>query len=254
MAEVELAMAYIDAERHDEAARLLDDLDHVEHRRALGPRIYDAIDRAWTELHLSTGDTVKAGRRADRMRVGFWRDATLAKLRLADGDSDQAARILDSLSPTSPRQHVTLGLLQALASATHDPAFSLAEAAGALKIAATEGMVQTVIAAGPGVAALLEVGSWAAPDEWTEELRLILAKAPAGSTTGRVPTLYEQPSQRERAVARYLASRLTVAEIAREMGVSTNTLKTHVSALYRKLEVNSRKEFVAKARRLGVIG
>jgi len=51
-----------------------------------------------------------------------------------------------------------------------------------------------------------------------------------------------------------LASRLTVSEIARELNISPNTLKSHISALYRKLEVTSREDAVATARRLGIIG
>ena len=51
--------------------------------------------------------------------------------------------------------------------------------------------------------------------------------------------MVEQPTERERTVARYLASRLTVPEIARELGISPNTMKTHASALYRKLGVTT---------------
>jgi LuxR family maltose regulon positive regulatory protein len=60
-------------------------------------------------------------------------------------------------------------------------------------------------------------------------------------------------SDRELTVARYLASRLTTREIAAEIFVSTNTVKTHVKRIYQKLGVSSRTEALAEARRLGVL-
>ena len=59
-------------------------------------------------------------------------------------------------------------------------------------------------------------------------------------------------SSRELIVARYLASRLTNKEIAAELFVSNNTLKTHIKRIYQKLGVSSRTEAVAEARRLGL--
>ena len=59
-------------------------------------------------------------------------------------------------------------------------------------------------------------------------------------------------STRELTVVRYLASRLTNKEIAAELFVSTNTLKTHVKRIYQKLGVSSRTEAVTEARRLGL--
>ena len=54
-------------------------------------------------------------------------------------------------------------------------------------------------------------------------------------------------------MSRFLASRLTVPEIAHELGVTSNTLKTHVKGLYRKLGVTSRDDAVKEARRLGIL-
>jgi Bacterial regulatory proteins, luxR family len=42
-------------------------------------------------------------------------------------------------------------------------------------------------------------------------------------------------------------------EIAAEIFVSTNTIKTHVKRIYQKLGVSSRTEALAEARRLGVL-
>ena len=50
-----------------------------------------------------------------------------------------------------------------------------------------------------------------------------------------------------------LPSLLTIAEIATARGVSVNTVKTHLRTVYRKLEVNSRREAVEVARRRGLV-
>ena len=65
--------------------------------------------------------------------------------------------------------------------------------------------------------------------------------------------LVEQLSEREMAVLRYFPSALSLRDIAREMYVSLNTVKTHSSAIYRKLAVSSRADAVAEAKRLGLL-
>ncbi len=46
----------------------------------------------------------------------------------------------------------------------------------------------------------------------------------------------------------YLGTPMTNREIAEELFISTNTLKTHVKAIYRKLDATSRSDALAKAR------
>jgi LuxR family maltose regulon positive regulatory protein len=60
--------------------------------------------------------------------------------------------------------------------------------------------------------------------------------------------LVEQLSERELAVLRYLPSSLSIPEIARELYVSPNTVKTQCSAIYRKLAVTNRQAAVQAAR------
>jgi LuxR family maltose regulon positive regulatory protein len=57
-------------------------------------------------------------------------------------------------------------------------------------------------------------------------------------------------SQQELRVLRLLVAGLSNADIARELVVSTNTVKTHVKSIYRKLSVTSRDEAREVAREL----
>lgn len=45
---------------------------------------------------------------------------------------------------------------------------------------------------------------------------------------------------------------MTLEELARELFVSRNTIKTQVRSVYRKLGISTRREAVTHARRLGL--
>lgn len=60
-------------------------------------------------------------------------------------------------------------------------------------------------------------------------------------------------SERELTVLRLLGSRLSQREIAAELYVSFNTVKSHTRTIFRKLGVTSRAEAVARARELGLL-
>jgi LuxR family maltose regulon positive regulatory protein len=60
-------------------------------------------------------------------------------------------------------------------------------------------------------------------------------------------------SEREQVVLRYLSSRLSAGEIADELYVSVNTVKTHIKSIYRKLDTNRRWDAVRRARQLQLL-
>jgi LuxR family maltose regulon positive regulatory protein len=60
-------------------------------------------------------------------------------------------------------------------------------------------------------------------------------------------------TERELTVLRLLPSRLSTREIGRELSVSVTTVRSHVQAIYRKLQVNSRAEAVTQARQHGLL-
>ncbi|MFI6446910.1 LuxR C-terminal-related transcriptional regulator [Kitasatospora sp. NPDC050543] len=76
------------------------------------------------------------------------------------------------------------------------------------------------------------------------------ARADAGD---RLPALIEPLSGRERDVLRQAAQMLSTDEIAAELHVSANTVKTHLKSVFRKLGVTRRSEAVRRARALGLL-
>jgi LuxR family transcriptional regulator, maltose regulon positive regulatory protein len=64
---------------------------------------------------------------------------------------------------------------------------------------------------------------------------------------------YEPLSEREATVLRFLPTMMSNQEIAAELFVSVNTLKTHLKQIYRKLDVASRRDAVERARAMGLI-
>jgi LuxR family maltose regulon positive regulatory protein len=67
------------------------------------------------------------------------------------------------------------------------------------------------------------------------------------------PGLSEQLTDRERAVLRWLATTMSTNEIADELCLSVNTVKTHVAAIYRKLAAARRRDAVLRARELELL-
>jgi LuxR family maltose regulon positive regulatory protein len=63
----------------------------------------------------------------------------------------------------------------------------------------------------------------------------------------------EPLSESEIRVLRYLPTNLTGPEIAGELYVSVNTVKTHIRNLYAKLGTHHRAEAVTRARNLGLL-
>ena len=70
---------------------------------------------------------------------------------------------------------------------------------------------------------------------------------PTGTTKDRAPL-----TPRELVVLAHLSDDVTLDDVARELFVSRNTVKTQVRSVYRKLGISTRAEAVEHARRLGL--
>jgi LuxR family maltose regulon positive regulatory protein len=85
-----------------------------------------------------------------------------------------------------------------------------------------------------------------------EILSLVAGRTPAPPNAGPRPPL-EPLSKSELRVLRYLPTNLSGPEIAGELYVSVNTVRTHMRHLYAKLGTHRRADTVARARALGLL-
>ena len=79
------------------------------------------------------------------------------------------------------------------------------------------------------------------------------ARGGLGGSSPRLTELTEPLSQSEIRVLRYLPTNLSAREIAGELSVSLNTIRTHMRHIFAKLGVHRRTEAVARARALGLL-
>jgi LuxR family transcriptional regulator, maltose regulon positive regulatory protein len=94
------------------------------------------------------------------------------------------------------------------------------------------------------------------PDVGVARRHLSLAEARHGvgpRAAPRVPALVAQLTERETAVLRYLPTTKSQRDIAGELYVSLNTVKTHCQAIYRKLGAADRRAAVQTARDLRLL-
>ena len=143
-------------------------------------------------------------------------------------------------------------VVQALAyQARDDIPAALASVHRAVTLAEPEGYVRIFADEGPPLASLLgAVAKRGAAPGYVRQL--LAAASKTGDSTPASQGLIEPLSARELDVLRLLGTDLDGPEIARELIVSLNTLRTHTRNIYAKLGVNSRRAAVRRARELGL--
>lgn len=122
----------------------------------------------------------------------------------------------------------------------------------ALKLAAPEAYVRMFVDEGAPMLSLLEhMAKRGGESDYVQQLLAAFGKP--GVSQPRKQGLSEPLSDREQDVLRLLGTDLSGPEIARELVVSLNTLRTHTKNIYDKLGVNNRRAAVHRAEELGLL-
>jgi LuxR family maltose regulon positive regulatory protein len=180
----------------------------------------------------------------------------VARILLARRDSD-VLDLIDRLLAAADeggrgRSAIELLALRSLAhDARGDRQGSLATLEEALVRAEPEGYVRVFANEGPAMTALLHAVSTRGAAGRHAQRVLAAARARSGVVPAR-HGLVEGLSSRELDVLRLLRSELRGPEIARELLVSLNTMRTHTRNIYAKLGVTNRREAVRRADELGL--
>ena len=122
-----------------------------------------------------------------------------------------------------------------------------------LRMAEPDGYRRVFTRAGPPLRDLLLDHLDSGTAYWATVDSLIGAMGAPVRQPARPPAASEPLTDRELTVLRYLQSILSNGEIAAEMTVSVNTVKTHLRSIYRKLDTNRRREAVRRARELHLL-
>jgi len=230
------------------AAAALDDFDEVSATLHEAGKIIAHLPRsalrhlvnaAAARWHLQAGQARQAEELIGTLPDGGPAHTLLrARLDLARGRFDAVRARLGRASPATIRDRLAGELLLARA------AIESGEDAGrhvraAVGLAAPEGLVRVVLEEGPAVARLARAAAESLGTESGTSLSVALGSPPRPRGTRQPAAVL---TERELLVLRFLPSRLTNAEIARECLVSVNTVKANLKNIYAKLAVSSRAE------------
>jgi LuxR family transcriptional regulator, maltose regulon positive regulatory protein len=187
--------------------------------------------------------------------AGDWVHARAAAAH-ACGDADRAVALLAPLVagdvPTSEGVDVYALLLTArIRHEAGDAPAARRGLAEALRLARPEGRRRPFAEARVWLRPLLDqdrelarVGGW---------IGTVLVPRPRHGGDDVGPVLVEPLTSREKAVLELMAQVMTVADIAADLHISVNTVKTHQKSVYRKLSVSRAHDAVRRGRELELV-
>ena len=223
-------------------------------------RLSEALDWA-RERGLSVED--------DLSYLGEFEHITLARILIAQHQNDpvagsihEAIALLERLLQAAEAGRrmgsvIEILVVQALAlQAQGNVSQALASVEHALTLAEPEGYVRIFVDEGEPMRSLIEKQSRSQDKTFPGYVDKLLAAfarptaIPQPKNNDMQSTIIEPLSERELEVLRLLRTELSGPEIARELIVSLNTLRTHTKNIFNKLGVNNRRAAVRRAEEL----
>lgn len=197
-----------------------------------------------------------------RLPLGDMKRINELTFRLSDTDAVQSLKValemmqnpsqaetLSKMMPCKTDQDLFRRELLLATALVGSKAKALKHLENAVAIAMPNGYFRSFLNLPPGVKSLLLDLADSSPTIYLENLaRAIRNQSISFSASGS--TLDKPLTKREMIILRRLESGLPLTQIASDLSISKNTIKTHLKNIYRKLDSESRDEAVIKAKEL----
>ncbi|MGW8225951.1 MAG: LuxR C-terminal-related transcriptional regulator [Anaerolineales bacterium] len=199
-------------------------------------------------------------------RLRKYEKSIQARYLIAKGQHDQALILLDQVLIEAGNLRrafliIEAEVLRAIAfhARGNQPA-ALSALRKALQLAEPEGFMRVFLDHGNTLVGLLESTLTEVRDPRLQVYiqRLLTSfSQPQTASLSTLPTVIKEPAEplsiRELEVLHYLQSSLSSTEIADELSISVNTLRSHLKNIYSKLDAHSRYEAIAHAKQFGLL-
>jgi LuxR family maltose regulon positive regulatory protein len=184
----------------------------------------------------------------------------LVRLLIAEREYKKAQQLLEKLlgicnSAGAVQYTVEIMVLQSITFDKNGEAeFAESTLQNAIKIAEASGYIRTIIGEGENIRSLLlRVAHRSARDSYARKLLATMEKEDQPRMDEHRRILVESLTPKECEILQLLTTNLSIPEIADQLVISANTVRTHVKHIYDKLGVNRRRSAVQKAKQLNLV-
>ncbi len=204
---------------------------------------------------LQQGDLAAAAQLAEKHAL----PRSQARVQLAQGEPAKAIAELTSFreqvgDDRLPSERLKVLVLLAVAHHAHGETDKAVQILGEARVLAKpHDFIRLFVDEGPPMKTLLrEAAKRGITPNYVGQLRAAFGEDEAGGKTAVSQPLIAPLSERELEVLKLLGTDLSGPEIAHQLMVSLNTLRTHTKNIYTKLGVNNRRTAVRRAKELGL--
>ena len=243
---------------HDfEAARQVIQLARKLAQR-VSPWFVHNVDKSELRIRLDMDD-IDGARRFTQEAIASLPTSLEACLLVKQNQLDKALSLLERALPEALQapslETVRLGVIQSLAFyLVNDEPRALSVLKKTLELAEPENRVVAFVREGEPMEKLLRLArAQSFTPEFTRRLLAIFEAQPKRTPAHVIEPLIEPLSERELEILALLNGPLSTPEIAEQLVVSANTVRTHIKNIYSKLGVHGRSGAVRRAMELGLL-
>jgi DNA-binding CsgD family transcriptional regulator len=219
----------------------------IINKNLLSEELHESIDIWETRVRYLLKDYERSQELMKRSSTSYLMRAFAAAIQINENPK-KALEIIETFDLDNPRQKLTYHLFRAHI-LSDNPSGQLAEVRKAVEVGSKHGYFNHFLTQRSDVIQQYISLAAESPTAFNERL----ARA-AGERLNEMMVGNQQSGQsltrREADILRHLATGLPLKEIASNLNISKNTIKTHLRNLYKKLGAEDRKDAVEKGKKL----